>query len=133
MVERTLTSYLRTAFKKYPVLTITGPRQSGKTTLVKNTFPNLPYVNFENIETRQAAQTDPKAFIKTYENGAIIDEFQHMPELTYWIQVHTDEKKNSVNLRKCRTLIRAGRRLMLMPGRGYAATRLCIRPEHRRL
>ncbi|HBE01231.1 MAG TPA: AAA family ATPase [Spirochaetia bacterium] len=97
MIHRNVTSYLKSCFKKYPVVTVTGPRQSGKTTLVRNTFPRLPYVNLENLETRQYATDDPQRFLNEYSAGAIFDEIQNVPGLTSWIQVHIDEiKKNSM-------------------------------------
>ena len=61
-------------FSQYPVITITGPRQRGKTTLAKSCFPHLPYKNLEHLETRQFAMEDPVAFLKAIPDGAIIDD-----------------------------------------------------------
>lgn len=91
--KRDLTGTLK-RFAKFPVVALLGPRQSGKTTLAKNTFPNHIYLNFENLETRDFAKTDPKRFLSDNENefGIIIDEFQHVPEILSYIQVEADSK-----------------------------------------
>jgi uncharacterized protein len=82
-------------FAKFPVVGLFGPRQSGKTTLMKAIFKNNIYLNFENPETLLFVTQDPKGFLKTYENehGIILDEFQHFPELLSYIQIEVDEKK----------------------------------------
>ena len=95
MISRTIESYVRRCFSVYPVVTITGPRQSGKTTLAKSCFSHLPYVNLESLENRQFAAEDPIAFMRKYSNGAIIDEIQNVPELTSYIQVAVDDKNKN--------------------------------------
>jgi len=76
------------------VVTVTGPRQSGKTTLCQQAFPNKSYTNLERPDLRDFARTDPRAFLAQFgEEGAIIDEVQRVPELLSWIQVEVDEKK----------------------------------------
>jgi predicted AAA+ superfamily ATPase len=80
----------------YPVLTITGPRQSGKTTLVKHLFGNLPYYNFENPDIRALVASDPRSFLKQNNNGAILDEIQNLPELLSYLQQVVDENRDSV-------------------------------------
>jgi len=95
MISRTIESYVCRCFSVYPVVTITGPRQSGKTTLAKSCFSHLPYVNLESLENRQFATEDPVAFMRKYSNGAIIDEIQNVPELTSYIQVAVDDKKQN--------------------------------------
>ena len=82
--------------KQYPVITITGPRQSGKTTLSKHLFSELPYVNFENPDTRLFTSTDPRAFLNSNRNGAILDEIQNVPELLSYLQQIVDERRNEV-------------------------------------
>ncbi len=89
-IERKLTGQAQSLFKQYPVVTITGPRQSGKTTLAKKAFPDLPHINLEDMETRSFAQQDPKGFLRTCSEGAILDEIQNVPDLTSYIQVHVD-------------------------------------------
>jgi predicted AAA+ superfamily ATPase len=97
MISRILATYAVAIFAKYPVVTITGPRQSGKTTLARATFTDRPYANLENPVTRQFAQEDPVAFLSQYPEGAVIDEIQRVPGLLSYIQVIVDERrKNSL-------------------------------------
>ena len=74
----------------YPVVTVLGPRQSGKTTLCKMAFPEKPYVNLEQPDVREFAQQDSKAFLAQFPDGAVLDEIQNVPSLLSWIQVLTD-------------------------------------------
>ena len=90
MIDRILAEAALAAFKQYPVVTLTGPRQSGKTTLARSAF-DLPYVNLEAPDEREFAIGDPRGFLDTYKGGAIIDEIQRAPELTSWLQVTIDE------------------------------------------
>ena len=97
MIERDITPYLVRLFKQYPFVTLTGPRQSGKTTLCRETFPHLKYVNLEDPNQREFAQSDPHSFLSQLEEGAILDEIQRVPELLSYLQVLADEKrKNSL-------------------------------------
>ncbi len=75
----------------YPVVTLTGPRQSGKTTLCRQAFPHLPYANLEDANTRAFAQTDPRGFLAQYPGGAILDEVQRLPDILSSVQVMVDE------------------------------------------
>lgn len=93
MYARTLLDELVSLSKSYPVVTLTGPRQSGKTTLVQYAFPDKPYVNLENIDVLEMAVADPRGFLEKYKNGAILDEIQKAPKLLSYIQVFVDEKK----------------------------------------
>lgn len=93
MFPRLLKDKLLKLAGDFPVVTIIGPRQSGKTTLVKESFPNKPYVNFEDPEVRLFAQEDPRQLFKRYPEGAIFDEIQRVPELLSYIQVIVDEKQ----------------------------------------
>jgi predicted AAA+ superfamily ATPase len=95
MIRRDITKELIKAAAEYPVVTVFGPRQSGKTTLVKMTFPDKPYFSMENPDIRLAAQTDPRGFFKGIPNGAIIDEIQRVPDLLSYIQGIVDEKQQS--------------------------------------
>jgi predicted AAA+ superfamily ATPase len=93
MIGRHLTNELNEMSKVYPVVTLLGPRQSGKTTLVRTVFINKPYVNLEQLEARQLAIEDPQMFLDQYPEGAVLDEIQRAPTLLSYIQVIVDEKK----------------------------------------
>lgn len=90
MFKRKMQKELKAAAKAYPVVTLTGPRQSGKTTLVQETFPNKPYANLEALRTRELADTDPIGFLDRYPKGLILDEIQRCPKLLSEIQVRVD-------------------------------------------
>lgn len=92
MKYRVLEPHLIRLANQYPVVTITGPRQSGKTTLCRKVFPKHAYINLEDLETRYQAQQDPKGFLKQYSDGVILDEIQRVPSLTSYIQVLVDEE-----------------------------------------
>jgi hypothetical protein len=77
---------------KFPLLAITGPRQSGKTTFARRLKPDYTYVNLELPETRNFAKADPLGFLRSYQNGVILDEVQWVPELFSYLQVLTDER-----------------------------------------
>lgn len=81
-------------YSKFPVVGIFGPRQSGKTTLVKNTFQKHVYLNFEDPNIRSFASENPTGFLREYENehGIILDEFQYVPQILSYIQLESDEK-----------------------------------------
>jgi predicted AAA+ superfamily ATPase len=91
--QRALGTYLREKAKQFPVITLTGCRQSGKTTLLRNLFPHYPYANLEHPETRGFAQEDPRGFLAQFPDGVILDEVQRTPDLFSWIQVASDEAK----------------------------------------
>ncbi len=93
MFERFLKKKLISASKQYPVVTVTGPRQSGKTTLVKTAFPHKHYVSLETPDDREYAETDPRGFLKLLSGGAIIDEIQRAPKLLSYIQTLVDEEQ----------------------------------------
>ena len=92
MIEREITGCLFDLFGQYPFVTVTGPRQSGKTTLCRETFPQLAYANLEAPDQRDFAATDPHGFLSRLEGGAIIDEIQRVPELLSYLQVFADER-----------------------------------------
>ena len=91
MLPRSAGETLRQMAKGFRVLTITGPRQSGKTTLSRALFPNKPYVNLEAVDERAFALRDPRAFLARFPDGAVIDEAQWVPDLFSYIQVLVDE------------------------------------------
>ena len=95
MIQRTIQVQLKKLAAMYPVVTITGPRQSGKTTLAKKTFPDYRYVSLENFDVRQMAEVDPKGFLKSYAAPVILDEIQRVPALLSYIQTIVDENKSS--------------------------------------
>lgn len=92
MFPRHILPVLLDRARRQPVVTITGPRQSGKTTLCRQAFPKLTYTNLERPDTREFARTDPRAFLASLGERAIIDEIQRVPELLSWIQVEVDER-----------------------------------------
>jgi len=94
MFERTLKSKLSELKKQFPVLALFGPRQSGKTTLAKTTFPNYRYVNMESFEEQEFAASDPRGFLERFqkEEGIILDEVQKTPKLLSYLQMEVDEK-----------------------------------------
>jgi uncharacterized protein len=91
MYKRSISPVLEKFSNLYPILGITGPRQSGKTTIAKMLFSHLPYVSLENLDIRIQVQNDPRSFLATYKAGAIFDEIQHTPELLSYLQQVVDE------------------------------------------
>jgi uncharacterized protein len=91
-VERDATATLNRLARGFPVIWLTGPRQSGKTTLARAVRPELPYVNLERPDERDFAKSDPRGFLAAYPNGALIDEVQHAPELVSWLQAHLESE-----------------------------------------
>lgn len=91
MYKRSIDALLQRLATLYPVLGITGPRQSGKTTTAKYLFSHLPYVSLENLDIRLQAQQDTRAFLNQYQEGAIFDEAQNVPELLSYLQGVVDE------------------------------------------
>ncbi len=78
---------------KYPILALTGPRQSGKTTFLKSQFSDYHYVNLENIDNRRFASEDPKGFLKLYDKYVVFDEVQRVPQLFSYLQTKVDEDR----------------------------------------
>ena len=95
MIEREITPCLTRLFAQYPFVTVTGPRQSGKTTLCRAAFPHLKYVNLESLDQREFAQSDPRGFMARTGDGAILDEIQRAPDLLSYLQVHADEERRN--------------------------------------
>lgn len=84
---------LRTYSREFRTVAVVGPRQSGKTTLVRKVFPRKPYVSLEDPDERMLAATDPRAFLSRYKSGAIIDEAQRVPELFNYMQGILDQSQ----------------------------------------
>ena len=86
VITRNIAPLLLKLASQYPVMTLTGPRQSGKTTLAKALFPSKPYVSLEDPDIRRFASNDPRGFLAQYAGGAIFDEIQRVPELPSYLQ-----------------------------------------------
>ena len=91
MISRSIARHLDYLRTQYPVITLTGPRQSGKTTICRSVFEDLPYVNFEGPDIQQRFSDDPRSFLAEYSHGAVFDEFQRAPTITSYIQGIVDE------------------------------------------
>ena len=91
MYKRDMSSELSSLATQYPIVTVIGPRQSGKTTLVRRAFPDKKYVNLEAPDAQEMAKEDPRSFLEKYPDGAIFDEVQKVPSLLSYIQVIVDE------------------------------------------
>ena len=92
MIARTSAATLQRLAESFPVVAIYGPRQSGKTTLARDVFHYLPYVSFENLDTREFARTDPRSFLDHYKEGAVLDEVHNAPEIISYLQQIVDER-----------------------------------------
>jgi predicted AAA+ superfamily ATPase len=90
MIQRTLQKKINELSGYYPAVVVTGPRQSGKTTLCRMTFPEKPYVSLESLDSRNFAIEDPRGFLAEYADGAIIDEIQQAPDLLSYLQGDID-------------------------------------------
>ncbi|MDQ2719467.1 MAG: ATP-binding protein [Bacteroidota bacterium] len=94
-ITRTITKFIRQQQTKFPILGITGPRQSGKTTLLRHIFKDFTYVSLENPDARTFATDDPNGFLKKYDSNVILDEVQRVPALFSYIQTLVDESKKT--------------------------------------
>lgn len=92
MIARTLAAKLREVVTQFPVVTLTGPRQSGKTTLVRSLFPDRPYISLEAPDHRAFARSDPRGFLAQFHDAVILDEAQQAPDLFSYIQGLVDER-----------------------------------------
>ena len=110
MYNRELEDTIKELNKTWSIVSVTGPRQSGKTTLCKMSFPNYAYVNLEHIPTRNRIENDIDGFLDLYPNGLIIDEAQNMPDLFSYLQVRVDLNK------KLRYIISGSSDFLMMQG-----------------
>ncbi|MCP5346602.1 MAG: ATP-binding protein [Gammaproteobacteria bacterium] len=92
-IPRKAESKLKHFASGYPVLVVTGPRQSGKSTLVRHAFPDQRYVSLEDLDQREFAETDPRGFLNQFTEGAILDEAQRCPALFSYLQTRIDERQ----------------------------------------
>jgi hypothetical protein len=90
MIIRDAEQTIHTLLRGFPIVTLTGPRQSGKTTLARAIFTDRPYVSLEDPDIRLAAQTDPRSFLERFPDGAVLDEVQRCPELFSYLQTRVD-------------------------------------------
>ena len=95
IVDRDIAPRLRAAARQFPAITLTGPRQSGKSTLCRALFPELPHANLEAPDARSFAADDPRGFLAQFPGGAIIDEVQRAPELPSYLQAVIDADPES--------------------------------------
>lgn len=109
MYKRSVESFVREISPKYPVITVIGPRQSGKSTLVRHVFANYEYVSLETPHERDLAENDPLSFFKKHAGSLILDEVQRVPNLLSYIQTFVDEPKN-----KSRYVLTGSQQLLLM-------------------
>jgi len=98
MFKRQLTDTLLKAAASFPVTVLTGPRQSGKTTLLRHSFPNFTYVSLESPDQRLFVEADPRGFLQSATQGLIIDEAQNYPDLFSYIQEYVDLNENAVKI-----------------------------------
>lgn len=93
LIPRDAAATLRQAAREYPVVAVTGPRQSGKTTLVREVFAHKPYISLEDLDEREAASVDPRGFLARYPDGAVLDEVQRAPALFSYLQTRVDQAR----------------------------------------
>lgn len=94
-IPRSLGASITEASRYFPVITLTGPRQSGKSSLLRNLFSTLPYISVEDPDIRLRAVSDPRSFLMSLRKGVIIDEIQRVPDLLSYIQTIVDEWPDS--------------------------------------
>jgi uncharacterized protein len=94
MIQRNLEKKLKQLYRYFPVVSLNGPRQSGKSTLLKSAFSKLPYISLENPDDLELALNDPRRFLAAYPKGVIIDEAQNVPALFSYIQGIVDKQRN---------------------------------------
>ena len=91
MIHRNVKTTIENLLEGFPIVTLTGPRQSGKTTLARAVFENHPYASLEEPDMRQAANEDPRSFLARFPDGAVLDEVQRCPEILSYLQTLVDK------------------------------------------
>ena len=91
MIPRELQESIKKRASQFPFVAVTGPRQSGKSTLLRHIFEDYDYVSLEDLDERDLAERDPRAFIRMHPDKVILDEAQRVPGLFSYLQTHTDE------------------------------------------
>lgn len=94
MIDRKLKDSIKENIAYFPIVTVTGPRQSGKTTLIRTMFPDMPYYSLENPDTLAMAMNDPMAFLMQHSEGMLLDEVQNAPQLLSYLQGIVDEHRD---------------------------------------
>lgn len=94
MIDRKLKDSIKENIAYFPIVTVTGPRQSGKTTLIRTMFPDMPYYSLENPDTLAMAMSDPMAFLMQHSEGMVLDEVQNAPQLLSYLQGVVDEHRD---------------------------------------
>ena len=94
MIDRKLKDSIKENIAYFPIVTVTGPRQSGKTTLIRTMFPDMPYYSLENPDTLAMAMNDPMAFLMQHPGGMVLDEVQNAPQLLSYLQGIVDEHRD---------------------------------------
>ncbi len=94
-LARTIEDEIKKMANLYPVITLTGLRQSGKTTVLRHLFPDKPYYNLESPDILQIIQSDPRGFLRENHEGAILDEIRKYPELVSYLQADVDENERT--------------------------------------
>lgn len=95
MIERLLSAKIKQAARQFPIVSVMGPRQSGKTTLVRTAFPKADYVSFEDPDVRRSVEQDPRGFLTSFSKMLIVDEVQRIPQVFSYIQAIVDERGKS--------------------------------------
>jgi predicted AAA+ superfamily ATPase len=92
MIPRESAGIIGKLRKQFPVITLTGPRQSGKTTLLRSIYHDIPYVSLEDIDVRSAALNDPRGFLTNFPDGAVLDEIQRWTDERWTILLKKAEQ-----------------------------------------
>lgn len=98
MIPRDAAATVLELARGFPIVAVTGPRQSGKTTLARSVFSDKPYVSLEDPDVRELAVDDPRAFLSRYPQGAVLDEAQRAPVLFSYLQSRVDESESAGRL-----------------------------------